>query len=128
MKERYGIHRMRVALGFALALFILLLTSSINLCHTCHLHSLDSTSPAKAWAAPSVADTPAIPESETDWPCLACMFLNAINAAQISLFFFLFAVGRILCHRHQTPGERIIPAYIGTAFQTRAPPVFMACN
>ncbi len=122
LNEKTYKDKMRVPLGLALALFILLVTSSVPLCHTCHHHRLalpgTVVSPG---ATPSVYPS-ADSEVEADRPCLACLFLNAINASQISFFLLVITLGRILGLRGQAPGEGIIPRFAGFTLQTRGPP------
>jgi hypothetical protein len=72
-----------------LSALLFLLTCFMPLCHTCDLLCMEDQ-------APTVSGTPCIAEShggnagaETDGPCLACLFLKAINATRATPFFFL---------------------------------------
>ncbi len=113
-------------MGLALALFVLLVTSSVPLCHTCHHHRpvLPGTGISPETTLPAYPSVDS--EVEADRPCLACMFLNAINASQISLFILVFAVGRILGLRGRSREEGIIAHFVAFALQTRGPP-YQSC-
>lgn len=115
-------------MGLAMALCVLLLTSSINLCHTCHHRSHAGPGTSISPGNTPSTDIPLDSELEADRPCLACFFLNHVNTAQISLFLILLLIGQLLCLVHPFPGERFIPSHAGSALRTRASPAYLACN
>lgn len=112
----------RQVLSILLAVFVLALTTAVHLCHTCHLRSnrLCSGSAPHHYVRADVRPIPHI--EQTEGPCLACMFLNGINATEITLFFCLpsFLVG--LFHLLVPQTEAFVSNYLISFLQSRAPP------
>lgn len=104
-----------------MAAIVLLTTSLACLCHTCHQYSwlLD---PAPSGIYPLNGATTVDTRGQTHGSCLACAFLSAINAGQISLY--LLALSALLI------GQRPVPRFAGllvagglaSSLRSRAPP------
>ena len=113
-------------LGLSLAVFLLLLTSFVNLCHTCHLRSLLYRSPIAGRLLPAENGSEGDAQAETDEPCLACMFLKAASTVQISPFFIVFLAATLVCYLYYLRAGLFSPIQAFSSLQSRAPPLSFA--
>lgn len=112
----------RQFLGLLLSTFILLLTSVMPLCHTCHLHCAWHAGRAVSGVLHISRNHAGGEQADTDGPCLACMFLNAINATQVPPLFFLLS-GLTKLFSLPFPRAEVFRAeHVFSAFSPRAPP------
>jgi hypothetical protein len=78
------------SLSLFMAVFFLSLISFVHLLHTCnHYEACDASS--SAFSSEYRRTTAHLAETRTEGPCIACMLLNAIGTAQISLACFISA-------------------------------------
>ncbi len=105
-----------------LAVFILILTSLVHICHTCHPHIASGSTPAGSDTIQRDDALSAGKKVEAEGPCLACLFLNALNTSQISIYFVLSSIVVILHLLAPPQAEPFISGRIATPLQSRAPP------
>jgi hypothetical protein len=113
-----------VLMGLFMALSLLLLTSILGLRHTCHSKHPPHPGPPAVQILGDGSTSSENSESEADWPSMAGLFFNAINAAQISFFLLAFALSIIPCYGCVPSDEPVKSNWIAAALQSRAPPVF----
>ncbi|MDR3555699.1 MAG: hypothetical protein P4L55_13155 [Syntrophobacteraceae bacterium] len=105
-----------------LSALLFLLTCFMPLCHTCDLLCMEDQEPTVSGALFIAGRHAGSEGADTDGPCLACLFLKAINATRATLFFFLLtALIRLLFlpfPKAAFPGWRDL----FSAFPARGPP------
>jgi hypothetical protein len=106
-----------------MAVFFLAIISFVHLLHTCK-HYETSGASSSAYSSEYRRTTAYLSEARSESTCIACMLLNVISTAQISLACFISAwvLSRELEWPFRSDGAR--SKCVATQHGVRAPPLF----